>query len=99
MRVSSLFQRICGDRLLNGPFRGMRYVRTSIGSSFGAKLIGTYELELAGVIEELCRRGFREVVNIGAGEGHYAVGLAFRQPGALVTAFEMDTEGQALIGL
>jgi hypothetical protein len=37
------------------------------------------------------------VVDIGAGEGYYAVGLARRIPGAKIIAFEMEQAGQRAI--
>jgi len=37
-----------------------------------------------------CKQKYADVVNIGAGEGYYAVGLAMRMPGVRMYAFEMD---------
>ena len=97
MRLSALYHRLCGGRLRHGPFRGMRYVAASVGSSYGAKLLGVYEAELRGALDSLDARGFRSIVNVGAAEGYYAVGLARRHPTALVTAFETELRGQELI--
>lgn len=97
MRFSPLYHRLCGGRLRHGPFRGMRYVQASIGSSYGAKLLGTYELELHGVFDTFAAHPFHSIVNVGAAEGYYAVGLARRYPKARVVAFETEAEGQALI--
>jgi hypothetical protein len=57
-------------------------------------LLGTYEKELHGVIEELVSLEPETVVDVGAAEGYYAVGLAMRLPHARVIAFEMDAEGR-----
>jgi hypothetical protein len=43
---------------------------------------GCYEHELHGEIEQLVTRGFDAVLNIGCGEGYYAIGLARRMPTA-----------------
>jgi hypothetical protein len=80
-----------------GPFRGMRYVRRAVGSALCPKILGTYERELHPLIERLVARPWRAIVDVGAGEGYYAVGLALRCPRAAVLAFETDVRGQRLI--
>ena len=81
-------------RVRAGPFAGMRYVGGSVGSCFIPKLLGTYERELATKIEWICRCHPKLVVDIGAAEGYYAIGLALRVPQAQVVAFELDEGGQ-----
>lgn len=77
-----------------GPFRGMRYASGSVGSVYYPKLLGTYEKELHGVMEEIVSLEPALIVDVGAAEGYYAVGLATRLPQARVIAFEMDDEGR-----
>ena len=90
--------RRAGGRVLSGPFAGMRYdPDRAIGSVLDAKLLGTYELELWPAIDRIVERGFEHIVNIGAGDGYYAVGLAGAVPRARVVAFEQDPAGQAAI--
>lgn len=86
-----------GDQVRLGPFAGMRYLDHSVGSAYLPKLLGTYERELAPVIEEMCATGPRLIVNVGAAEGYYAVGLARRNPEARVIAFESDPSGRAAL--
>ncbi len=88
-------QQATGYLVHSGPFSGMKYLGTSVGSQFYPKILGTYEKELHPAIEKLCSMKFDHVVNVGAGEGYYAVGLAMRMPGAGVIAFESDEAGQA----
>ena len=95
MKPAALYHCLSAGRLRHGPFRGMRYVRSSVGSSYGAKLLGTYELELRGVIDSL--GPVPSIINVGGGEGYYAVGLALRNPAARVRAYETDPRGQGLI--
>jgi hypothetical protein len=83
--------------VMAGPFSGLTYASRSVGSAYEPKLLGTYEMELHGVIERLCGEGFSQIVNVGAGEGYYAVGMAVRCPSASVVAFEGDLGGQELI--
>lgn len=80
-----------------GPFAGLRYTSPeAVGSTIAPKLLGTYERELHGVVEAAIERAPERVLNIGAGEGYYAVGLALRLPRARVTAWESDTTGREL---
>lgn len=95
--LRSLFHRIFRNRVLAGPFRGLNYIPSSIGSVHLAKLVGTYECELDAQIERLIARQPDVVINIGAAEGYYAVGLACRLPPARIIAFETETRGQALV--
>jgi len=67
-----------GLTVLSGPFKGMRYVGFACGSALAPKLLGTYEMEVHEGVEELCRRGGDAVINLGAAEGYYAVGVAMR---------------------
>ncbi len=77
-----------GWRVLTGPFAGMRYVRSAVGSALLPKLLGSYELELHPALEALVAGQPASVVNIGCGEGYYAVGLALRLPSVPVVAFD-----------
>jgi hypothetical protein len=80
-----------------GPFEGMRYVKEAVGSCYIPKLLGTYERELAPVVEEICSMTPRAALVLGAGEGYYAVGLARRVPGCKVICYEGDLQGRRLI--
>lgn len=76
-----------GNRILSGPFAGMafRYPQQEY-----AMLLGTWELELATTWEKILAQDFNLMVDVGAAEGYYAVGMAYRKPGAKVVAFEMN---------
>jgi hypothetical protein len=83
-----------------GPFAGMRYpeaiVRAAIDSVLLPKLLGAYELECNPFIEEICARTYDQVINIGAAEGYYAVGLARRMRAARIIAYESEAESRQL---
>lgn len=85
-----------GNFVQRGPFRGMRYLAVGSWGEVGPKLLGSYEAELHGHIEELVAEGFPRVVNVGCAEGYYAVGLARRLPDAIVFAFDVDPYAQHL---
>ncbi len=53
-------------------------------------LAGCYEAELRSAIEAIIASGPARVVDVGAAEGYYAVGIALRLPQAMVYAFDID---------
>ncbi len=86
-----------GGAIPRGPFAGMRYITDSVGSALVPKLLGIYERELNECIEQACTRQFPLIIDVGAAEGYYAVGLARRNPNARVIAFEMEEKGRATL--
>jgi hypothetical protein len=95
--LTHLTQRRTGLRIRSGPFTGMRYGPAAAGSAYIPKLLGIYERELASIIEQVCSRLPGWIVDIGAAEGYYAVGLAIRNPQAHVVAFETEQVGRDLL--
>ncbi len=90
-----------GSRVHTGPFAGMRYIHPALGvqsSAYCPKLLGTYEQELHQLVEGL-RTGpsYSHVINIGAGEGYYAIGLARCLPQSRMTAYEADAESRVIL--
>ncbi len=77
-----------------GPFAGMRYIATSIGSAYIPKLLGIYEKELNPFVEAICAKKPALIVDVGAAEGYYAIGLARKSPYTRVIGYEMETNGQ-----
>jgi hypothetical protein len=96
-RFIEAFAKEYGTAVRHGPFRGMSYPPELLGmtSAMVPKLLGAYECELHEVIDEAAVGGYDTVVNIGAAEGYYAIGLARRLPDAVVHAFEADRRLQA----
>ena len=86
-----------GLRVASGPLKGMRYIETSRASVLEPKLLGIYERELHPVIDEISGKSFTRIIDIGAAEGYYAVGLALRVPEALIWAFEKDESARLLL--
>jgi len=79
------------DRVLSGPFAGMQLT----GLPAAPELLGTYERELFGVVQELASRPLRTLVNVGARYGYYAVGMARLMPAVTVKAYEWSDEARA----
>ena len=85
----------------SGPFDGMRLLRETSWKEarLAPMLLGCYEEELHGVIEQQIARLKKwerapNVVVVGCAEGYYAVGLKRRLPKANVYA--LDTDDRAL---
>lgn len=85
-----------GCRIVDGPFRGMNYVDHAAGSAYMPKILGCYEMEICEWVEEIVRRGYDTVIDVGCAEGYYAVGLAMRCPGTTVYAFDTNPEARRL---
>ena len=91
-RPTRRFVRQHGLQVAAGPFAGMTYPSFAVGRAeqLVAKLLGSYECELHAAVEGLLRQEWDQVIDIGAGDGYYAVGLALRCPSATVRAWEMN---------
>jgi len=86
-----------GLRVGSGPFQSMQYLDQSVSSALLPKLLGTYEKELHAIIESICRLQPFRIIDIGAAEGYYAVGLAQRLPETSVVAYEATESGRTLL--
>jgi hypothetical protein len=71
--------------VISGPFAGMRFNNKYLDLP---KILGTYEIELHDVFDRLKARNFRTVVDVGAAEGYYAVGVALWNRECSVIAYE-----------
>lgn len=69
----------------SGPFRGMKMDLDDIPMGV---LLGTVELEIHPAFDKLSVFRFDQIINVGATEGYYAVGMALKWPQATVYAFE-----------
>lgn len=77
-----------------GPFSGMRYPRRLGDIVHAPKLLGSYERELHASVAAFVARAPELVINVGSGDGYYAVGLARRLPVATVIAVDPDPLAQ-----
>mgnify|MGYP002777078187 CR=1 FL=1 len=98
-RADAIAARLGGDTVRAGPFAGMRYRQRAVAQGgFLPKLLGSYERELHPTWRSLAGGQWRTVIDVGAAEGYYAVGLARLLPGCTVHAFEMERPLHAAIG-
>lgn len=85
----SLYVYTLGSSVMSGPFTGMKFERKCGDIS---KLLGTYELELHDVFSKLKNRNYSRIIDIGAAEGYYAVGVTRWNSNCSVIAFEANPE-------
>ena len=105
-RTRELYRKIgAPERVLGGPFAGMRYAPDAYDSGLLPRLLGTYEWELAPAIDRLLGNsggdaggGIDRVVDVGTAEGYYVVGLARRLPaGVRVIGFDSSPRARHML--
>lgn len=84
-------------KVLRGPFKDMAYVPRAFYGMVEAKLLGTYEMELHPAIDRIVAAAPPVIIDVGAAEGYYAVGLALRIPTTRLIAFELEAQGRELL--
>lgn len=84
-------------KVASGPFKGLFYPELkAIGSSIAPKLLGTYEMELWEIIEDICNTNYSTLIDIGCAEGYYACGFAMRIPKINVYAYDTNPDAREL---
>jgi len=85
-----------GAMVRSGPFCGMILLNRYSEGNVAPKLLGSYEQELHPVIERCIETPYDCVVNIGCGDGYYAVGMARRMADCEVLAYDLREDRQEL---
>lgn len=96
LKVHSAIRRHVGNTVKYGPFADM--VMPPHGNRF-YYVLGTYELELHPILHRIGALCFKTIVNVGACDGYYAIGLARSHPEARVVAFEAKDTAQGYLRL
>ena len=80
------------NKVISGPFEGLK-----LNQRFPTKamLLGVWEKEISYIWDSL--EGFKYIIDIGAAEGYYAVGLARKYSNKKIYAFEMNPSTQKLL--
>lgn len=84
-------------QVMTGPFQGMKYVSEAHGSCLPPKLLGCYERELHPVFKAYSAEPLDLVIDIGAAEGYYAVGVVYAGIAQKTIAYEATAEGVNLL--
>jgi hypothetical protein len=85
------------NKVMQGPFAGMHYLSRAYYGHLLPKILASYEIELAGTVEKICSLKPDLIIDIGAAEGYYAVGMAMRNPQAKNICFEMFAPARKMI--
>tara|TARA_B100001093_G_C26695947_1_gene956901 strand:- start:401 stop:1123 length:723 start_codon:yes stop_codon:yes gene_type:complete len=87
-----------GKLINEGPFKGMQYINKASCSAIAPKILGTYEIEIQPIIQELIKsESYQQIVNIGAADGYYAVGLATQKKNCPIIAYEASHKARELL--
>lgn len=73
-----------------GPFAGMRYIDDFTFGPIVHSWLGIYEPQLAPSMRKVIEDSYDTIIDIGAAEGYYAVGIARARPDLPVITFEAD---------
>lgn len=77
-----------GNMVYSGPFATMK-LEEKLELSWDSKtIVGSYEAEIHGVINDVICMAPENIIDIGSSFGYYAVGLALKIANTTITAFE-----------
>jgi hypothetical protein len=79
-----------GSQIQSGPFAGMIYNTLQTDTCRIARLLGSYETTLFPVIAQIVEDAPPLIIDIGCGDGYYAVGLACCLPDTTIWARDAD---------
>jgi hypothetical protein len=90
-KIKSKFFAEAQPIVLSGPFKGMSYINDIVWGPITPKWLGAYECELHSIVVEIIRnQNYDTIIDIGAAEGYYAIGLAKHLPESTVFTFDLD---------
>ncbi|MFM9195310.1 MAG: glycosyltransferase [Planctomycetia bacterium] len=94
-RLSQLLSRHYGNTVAHGPLKGFRLADETSwgGGDRGAMLLGLYEREVLDILAAMVPRR-RVLINVGAADGYYGVGLVASGLFASSYCFEMTVDGR-----
>lgn len=93
----AIYQQL-GGVVQGGPFKGMKLPGEVawLDGDIAPKLLGAYESELHVAIAQVAAGGYSLLVNVGAAEGYYAVGLARLMRQTKILAFDTNAKAQRI---
>jgi hypothetical protein len=78
----------------HGPFAGMRYAPLTSSSLLSPKVLGSYESPIHQWITDAIAHNYNKILNIGCGEGYYAVGFSLKSKGTHVYAYDINEQAR-----
>ena len=74
----------------SGPFAGMQSAPVSAGSLLSPRIIGSHESPIHSWITDAIAENYEKILDIGSGEGYYAVGFALKSQRSSVYAYDIN---------
>jgi hypothetical protein len=74
----------------SGPFLGMKLCSKGTWAGHGARLIGTYEKELAWIVESVPLLNIQHVIDVGCADGYYICGFLYKYESIHGTAYDLS---------
>jgi len=82
--------------VMAGPFKGLQYPAfKAYTSSILPKILGTYESEIYDHIDTFLKKKYAQVIDIGAAEGYYAVGIARNMNTTPIICYDVNPQALA----
>jgi hypothetical protein len=78
----------------HGPFAGMKYAPMSSGSLLSPKVVGSYESPIHHWIIDAINQNYEKILNVGCGEGYYAIGFSLKSTASRVYAYDIDKQAR-----
>lgn len=97
LKTKIIRERFSDLTVRHGAFANLKYPGIAAsGSALLPKLLGSYEVEIAPMIDKISQQAYTDVVDIGCAEGYYAVGFGLMFPKAKVHAYDVDAGARRL---
>ncbi|MBF0123738.1 MAG: hypothetical protein HQL60_00215 [Magnetococcales bacterium] len=90
----ALYEKESGLVVQTGVFKGLKFHKGFFHGKL-QMLFGTYESQLTQWMHDVVKRAYSTIINVGCGEGLYAVGLAKTIPNSRVFAFDTHEGARA----
>ncbi|MDH0898491.1 hypothetical protein N5C12_03845 [Comamonas aquatica] len=98
-RISLEVFQLCKKTVCYGPFKGMKLSEDNWWGKLdlGSQCLGLYEKELLEIISKFKKNEFTTLIDIGAADGYYAVGMLFSGKVQHAICFEQSQKGRETI--
>lgn len=96
--TSFIISKYARNKIISGPFSGVTRSDECIYGAPMAKLLGTYESELHDFFNMMSGLYWRRIIDVGAADGYYAIGIAVRWNVDQVISYELLEKGRDIIG-
>ena len=99
LRVSLEVYNQLGQKIRYGPFKGMHLTNNPWWGQYdlGSQCLGVYETEILEQFDKIKYGTYDYFIDIGAGDGYYAIGMLYSKKIDKVLCYEIEPKGQKVI--